>query len=142
LPPFMDGFLVVAGIWLLSGTIWGWLSGWNALAGRYPDRREPPLAEVRGQSGYVGNVGIRGMLSITACASGLRVSVWRFFCPWARPFFVPWDVIHAGFRKASPFDLLDKVTLRFPAGKLTLMMPTWVRLSKGVAQMEGLLRDQ
>lgn len=81
-------------LWLAVTSILGVMSGWFGLAERFPDRREPTLAKIGGLSGMMGiGVSMRGILTLTACQSGLRVSIWRIFGPFSRPFLVPWREI-------------------------------------------------
>ncbi len=80
------------GMWLAITTFLGLLSGWFSLASKYPDRNEQPILRMRHQSGTMGLVvGMNGVLSLSACPSGLRVGIFRIFGPFSRDFFVPWQ---------------------------------------------------
>ncbi|HEY2048533.1 MAG TPA: hypothetical protein VGH03_04275 [Caulobacteraceae bacterium] len=83
------------GMWLLVSTLIGAKSGWYELARRYPDRPEPALAKLGFQSGVMGptGIGINGILTVSACRSGLRVEIWQVFGPFSKPFLVPWNEI-------------------------------------------------
>ena len=86
-------FFFVA-IWLAVTTILGLLSGWFRLVAKYPDENVEPVLRVRGQSGTMGlGVGMHGILTLSVCASGLRVGMTRIFGPFCRDFFVPWEEI-------------------------------------------------
>lgn len=81
------------GLWLLVTSTLGFFSHWYALAREFPDRDETALVRLRSQSGSMGGVGMRGILNISVCASGLRIGILRIFGPFCRNFFVPWDQI-------------------------------------------------
>ena len=81
-------------LWLAVTTLLGAISGWFSLVGRYPDRNEEPLEELRWMSGWMGpGVSMSGILKFDVCPSGLRVGIFRLFGPFARDFFVPWAEI-------------------------------------------------
>ncbi len=90
--PFLF-FPIFIGIWLVATTVLSVMSGWFALMRRFPDRPEIARITLRGQSGTMGIVNFNGILTLSACAGGLRVGVWRIFAPFSTPFFVPWDQI-------------------------------------------------
>jgi hypothetical protein len=69
------------------------LSGWFGLAERYPDLNEEPVLTLRNQSGSVGSVSMRSVLSLSVCPSGLRIGIMRIFGPFSRDFLVPWNEI-------------------------------------------------
>ena len=90
------------GMWLTITTVLGYVSGWPSLEQRFPDREEQSIDRMHMQSGSIGNgslynpwgnVNYNGCLTLDVCPSGLRVSVWRIFGPFSRPFFVPWQKI-------------------------------------------------
>jgi hypothetical protein len=93
---FVVGF---AGFWLLIVAILTRQAGWPALAARYPDQSEHALKTFNGRSGSVGSVTYQGCLKLSACPSGLHVSVWRLFGPSAKPFLAPWSEIEAEVTK-------------------------------------------
>lgn len=81
-------------LWLAVTTLLSFMSGWFTLMDRYPDRIEKPLLQLSWQSGTMGwGVGLRGVLTLSACPSGLRVAIFRPFGIFARSFMVPWDEI-------------------------------------------------
>jgi hypothetical protein len=80
-------------IWLAVTIGLGSASGWYSLARRYPDRNEAALLQLNGQSGTMRGVGMRGILRIAVCPSGLRLGIMRIFGPFCRDFFVPWEQI-------------------------------------------------
>jgi hypothetical protein len=81
------------GMWLAVTIGLGSASGWYRLARRYPDRNEAALLQLTGQSGMVGLVGMRNILRVAVCPSGLRLGIMRIFGPFCRDFFVPWEEI-------------------------------------------------
>lgn len=98
-------------LWLSITTLLAVLCGWYSLMRRFPDRsEEQALLRVTGQSGSMGLVGMRGILILSACNSGLRVSMNRLFGPFNRSFFVPWEQINVT-RKRSLW--WPRVKLRF-----------------------------
>jgi hypothetical protein len=83
-------------MWLLITTYLLLVSGWFRLMLRFPDRHEPPLLQIRMTNGSIGlGIDLRGILTVSACPSGLRVGVLRLFGPFCRDFFVPWESISA-----------------------------------------------
>jgi hypothetical protein len=83
-------------LWLTATTLLLLLSGWFRLMLRFPNREEPPLLRIGMISGSMGQgIGLRGILTVSACPSGLRVGVLRLFGPFCRDFFVPWESITA-----------------------------------------------
>ncbi|GAA0471222.1 hypothetical protein GCM10009096_10210 [Parasphingorhabdus litoris] len=93
---FMAIFL---GMWLLVVTLLARISGWTKLQDRFPDRPDQSLIVMRAQSGAMGGiasakVNFSGCLRFDVCRTGLRISVWKIFGPFQRPFFVPWSQIN------------------------------------------------
>src|SRR4051794_6773901 len=84
------------GLWLFVTTVLGFLSGWFDLQRHYPKGDEPALLTLRWRSGSMGmGVSLSGILTLSACSSGLRIGIFRLFGLFQRPFFVPWDEIEA-----------------------------------------------
>ena len=130
-------FFFVA-LWLLITTLLGGLSGWSGLARRYPDRDETPRVELTGQSGAMGmGVQLRGVLTLAACPSGLRVVIWRALAPFGKPFFVPWDEIDARPKRALLVELMRLGFGTPEAGALTISARSWERLSSPAAQQRA-----
>ena len=103
----LDGVLFVgfsALMWVGGTSLLGVMSGWFALAARYPDRDEAPLRTLRGQSGSMGAppVSFGNILTLSVCRSGLRIGLLRLFGLFARPVFVPWSDIDVE-RSSRPF---------------------------------------
>jgi hypothetical protein len=90
-PVYFALFFVL--VWLAVTTILGFISGWFVLMKSYPDRSEKPLRTFARQSGYMGLVGMRSILNLSVCPSGLRLGMMRIFGVFSRDFFVPWNVI-------------------------------------------------
>jgi hypothetical protein len=132
--------LLFIGLWLSIGVFLGFLSGWYALMRRYPDRDERPLATLNRLSAAMGSglpVSMNGILSLSACPSGLRVRIWRIFGPFNRPFFVPWkDIgIETTTRVFAP-----RVRLTFGSpeiGRLSVDARNWERLHERAEEVTG-----
>jgi hypothetical protein len=86
-------------VWLMATTILALLSGWFRLMAEYPDQSIEPILLLRGQSGTMAGISMRGILILSVCSTGLRVGMMRVFGPFCRDFFVPWENI-AVTRKA------------------------------------------
>ena len=123
--------LIFVGMWLLITTILGVFSGWFELQRHYQPSDEPALVTLRRRSGSMGfGVGLNGILTLSACASGLRVGIWRIFGPFQRPFLVPWHEIEA---KQTTRFFVPRSILTFgkPAvGVLRISARTWQRLAQ------------
>jgi hypothetical protein len=84
--------LFFVALWLAASITLGWVSGWFRLAAAYPDRDEPAMLRLAGQSGTMGSwVGMHGILRVSVCPSGLRIGMLRLFGPMSRDFLMPWD---------------------------------------------------
>jgi hypothetical protein len=81
-------------LWLFVTAMLGLVSGWFALARRYPDQPEAAILTMRYQLGVMGpSVRLNGVLWFSTCSSGLRIAILRLFGPFSRDFFVPWNEI-------------------------------------------------
>lgn len=121
LPIFFPLFFVA--LWLAVTTILALLSGWFKLTAEFPDQSIEPILRLRGQSGTMGlGVGMRGILILSVCPTGLRVGMMRIFGPFCRDFFVPWESI-AVVRKTVLFRPVAKLQLGNPVVG-TLSIPT------------------
>lgn len=117
------------GLWLGVTTLLGALSGWRAIERRYPDRPEPALEQLRGQSGRMGvGVNFNRCLRLDICTSGLRVAVPRILGPFSRPFLVPWSEIAANREKVL-FGMLVRLTFGQGTGHLDLRPATCERIA-------------
>jgi hypothetical protein len=106
--------LFFVALWLTVTTILALLSGWFRLMAEYPDQSIEPILRLRGQSGAMGaGVGMRGILILSVCPTGLRVGMMRIFGPFCRDFFVPWDSI-AVARKTVLFRPVAKLQFGIP----------------------------
>lgn len=95
--------LFFIGMWLLVTTMLGTMSGWTDLQDKFEDKFDQrPLKRLRMRSGMLGsgsvwnpwgNVQYSNCLTLDACQSGLRISLWKVFGPFLRPIFVPWQQI-------------------------------------------------
>lgn len=121
--------------WLAIVTLLGLLSGWFRLAALYPDRDDEVLARFRWQSGVMGlGVNMGGILTLTACRSGLRVAISRMFGVFQRPFFVPWSDVSFEPDQAMFF---PRMKLRFgdpPVGQLKISRDLGARLASAAAE--------
>jgi len=134
---FLWGFpFLFVGMWLLVTTFLSVFSGWFDLQRRYPDPGEPSFLTLGMQSGVMGiGVNFNGVLTLSACPSGLRVSVWKVFGPFVRPFVVPWSQLRAESVDRF-FQPMAKLTL---GGEGTLMIGrrVWQRLSEAAVASNG-----
>lgn len=78
-------------LWLAVTVILGFVSGWYSLMRRFPDRLETPLRTFKNQSGSMGPVGARSLLTLSVCPGGLRIGMMRIFGPFSKDFYVPWS---------------------------------------------------
>jgi hypothetical protein len=117
-------------LWLLVTALLAGLSGWSAIEKRFPDRDEPARFQLKGQFAAMGmGVQLRGVLTFSACPSGLRVAIVRLFAPFSKPFFVPWGEIDARPKGGIFVDMI-RLGLGHPeAGSMTIAARTWQRLS-------------
>ena len=133
--PFAFPFFFV-GMWLLVGTMLGFMSGWFNLQQWYPDdNSEEPLLRLRWQSGMMGmGVRLNRVLTLSAKRSGLSISMWRIFAPFQRPLLIPWGEITAEPSKIF-FTPMVKLSFGNPAnGTLKINARSWSRLLKAVPQ--------
>ncbi len=124
-------FVSFVGLWLTVTTVLGFLSGWYRLASQYPDRPEEPLLTLKGQSGMLGIVGMRGILNLSACPSGLRVRLMRLFGPFSPALFVPWGEISVD-RKDRWFQRTAVLTFQTGGGRLSIPENAANRLASAV----------
>jgi hypothetical protein len=110
--------LFFVAVWLGVTTILALLSGWFRLMAAYPDQSIEPILRLRGQSGSMGGVSMRGILTLSVCSTGLRVGIMRAFGLFCRDFLVPWDSIA----------VVRKKTLFGPAAELQFGKPVIGRL--------------
>jgi len=118
-------------LWLAITSVLALISGWYALASRYPDRHEEPNLSLSFQSGSMNGVSMRGILMLDACPSGLRVGIWRLFGPFSRKFFVPWDQIRIE-RKNRLFWTVAKLRFGDNCGNLTVFGNVADRLARSI----------
>jgi len=116
-------------MWLMVGALLGVMTGWSGLSQAYPDTGEAALLTLRWQSGMMGaGVRINGVLTLSACPSGLRVAVSRWFFPFSRPFLAPWADIRAEAISVFFFPMA-RLTFGDPdVGKLRIYADSWRRL--------------
>jgi hypothetical protein len=117
-------------LWLGVTVLLGFLSGWYSLMRRFPDRPETPLQTFKNQSGSIGFVGARSLLTLSVCPGGLRVGMMRIFGPFSKDFFVSWNEMSV-IRKDR--FLWKAATISFdnpPVGSLTLMADLADRLAR------------
>jgi hypothetical protein len=116
--------------WLAVTLILSFLSGWFALMERYPDQAEDALTVLANQSGSLGAVSMRGILTLGICPSGLRIGIMRIFGPFCRNFFVPWTEITIT-RGDRFFWTFAKLTFGHPSiGRLTVFAHTADRMAR------------
>jgi hypothetical protein len=124
--------IVFVGLWLFVTGLLGLVSGWFALAKRYPDRPEAAILRMAYLSGYMRGVRLNGALKLSPCPSGLRVGMMRLLGPFSRDFLVPWDDIAvvrrdawlAGSQAELHFGSSGRLTIpAFIADKLAASVP-------------------
>jgi hypothetical protein len=129
-PLYFPLFFVL--LWFAVTALLGFISGWYFLMRRFPDRPEAPLRTFNNQSGSIGLVGARSLLTLSVCPGGLRVGMMRIFGPFSKDFFVPWNEMSV-IRKDRFFWKVTKISFgNPPVGSLTLMADLADRLA-GVA---------
>ena len=128
------------GLWLVVTTVLGFASGWFSLQARYTSGDEVALLTLRGRSGSMGmGVGLNGILTLRACPSGLRISIWKIFAPFQRPILVPWKDIRATPCR-SLFAPAVQLSFGLPEiGRLKIDARSWERLRD--AAVEGNVRE-
>ncbi|HEY2661637.1 MAG TPA: hypothetical protein VGI79_18095 [Caulobacteraceae bacterium] len=91
--PFVFPVFFLA-MWLGVTTVLGVMSGWFALMSAFPDNDEKTSFKLTQLSGSMGlSVHMNGILTLSVCPCGLRVSIWRLFGPFSQNFMVPWNQI-------------------------------------------------
>ncbi len=91
--------LFFAGLWFFITVLLGLLSGWYGLMSRFPDRPDGVRLRIGNLSGSMGlTVNMGGILTLSVCDGGLRVSMFRVFGPFCRDFYVPWSELSVARR--------------------------------------------
>jgi hypothetical protein len=130
-PLYFPLFFLV--MWITVTTLLGVLSGWFVLMRTYPDREEAPLQSFSWQSGSMNLVGMRSILKLSPCPSGLRLGIMRLFGPFCRDFLVPWDEISV-VRKDRFFLKIAQISFGRPAiGKLAISADVADRLARAAS---------
>ncbi|MEE4200612.1 hypothetical protein [Erythrobacter sp.] len=102
LPFAIGGMLLFAAILLVLVLIFARrIMGWSRLEELFPDRpNDPVISRYHLQSLFVAKPGrplpgpyIQGFVSLIACKSGLRISVWPGLALVFKPIFLRWDAI-------------------------------------------------
>jgi hypothetical protein len=129
LPVLIVGLLVVGG-WAMGAQ-----SGWYGLMRLYPDRDEKPIRVFQGQTGWMnGGLSFNGILTLSVCPSGLRVSLPRVFGPFSRPYFIPWGDIRV-YRLTEYFMPAARLEFGQPArGALSVRGNTANRLARAAGR--------
>jgi hypothetical protein len=127
-PLYFPLFFVL--LWFAVTVLLGFMSGWYFLMRRFPDRPETPLRTFNNQSGSIGLVGARSLLTLSVCPGGLRVGMMRIFGPFSKDFFVPWNEMSVA-RKDRFLWKVTKISFgNPPVGSLTLMADLADRLAR------------
>ena len=98
--------------WAVVLCIIGWLSGWQALASRYPGSSPFEGVRRRFQRIHLGWAGYNNCVTIGTNADGLHLSLFWLFRPGHPPIFVPWSEITARMTRKWWSTVLE---LRFAA---------------------------
>lgn len=104
-------FIVV--LFLLTGWLMPRFMGWTRLEELFPDRPEDAQIErFLFQALYIAKPGssgpgisYRGCVTLTACETGLRVSIWKLFQPFSKPVFIPWGDIEVVVMRVTGFKM-------------------------------------
>ena len=84
------------------------LGGWGTMAESYPERIKIDPQCFSAQRAILGiSVNYNGVLNICADYEGLHFSVMFMFRPGHRPFFVPWEDIHAVKKQHFLFQVVE-----------------------------------
>src|SRR4051812_20131914 len=98
--------LFFAGMWIGVSALLSRLSGWSALALRYPAAGEPEGECIVWTSAQLGGVSFRSCLNLPLAPSGLYMVPARIFRAFMPPVLVPWSDVHfEGFTKVLFFEL-------------------------------------
>lgn len=122
------------GLWLFISTALSALSGWYSLMTRYPNRNEAAMLKLRWQSGAMGmGIGMRSLLTLSVCPSGLRVGMLRLFGPFSRDFFVPWEGVFVS--RCDSWLIGNRAKIIFGStGSLTVMANVADRLARALPE--------
>jgi hypothetical protein len=127
-PLYFPIFFVL--LWFAVTVLLGFISGWYLLMRRFPDRPEAPLRTYNNQSGSIGQVSARSLLTLSVCPGGLRVGMMRIFGPFSKDFFVPWSEMSV-IRKDRFLWKVAQISFGNPrVGSLTLMADLADRLAR------------
>ena len=109
-------------VWICATSFMGLVSGWYRLAEKYPDLPgEEPLLKLSQQNGAMGGISFKGVLRLSACPSGLRVGMMRFFGPFSKNFLVPWEQISSKTEKRFLQGQMTEMRFGIPAlGRLVV----------------------
>ncbi len=131
-PVFFLIFFVL--MWLLVTTGLSVVSGWFRLMKAFPNRLEEPLAKFQLELAALGGVGMRSILRLSVCPSGMRVGILRLFGPFSRDFFVPWEAIGVT-RKKEFFQNVGVISFGQPAvGTLSLPSEELDRIARAAGR--------
>lgn len=103
-------FCLFALMWLGVTYILDKKSGWFDLVQEFPDHEDEIWKSCRFQTGSLGRVRMNGVLHLSVCASGLRLSQMWVFAPFSKSIFIPWDAIKLERRNGF---LWNSAELRF-----------------------------
>jgi hypothetical protein len=79
------------------------VSGWSAIAARFPGSLNPPGTSFDGLTGTVGIISYRNALTVHFAPEGLHVMPWKIFRIGHAPVFIPWGEIHNARTRNFPF---------------------------------------
>ena len=128
--------LFFAGMWLGITKLLLALAGWRRLEERFPDTGEAALFTTRPRFATMGSgVKFERSLTLSACRSGLRVTIGPLLGRGRKPFLVPWSEIAAGPGRGPSGRPIFKHPIRLvlgapEVGRLTLEEQTWVELQR------------
>jgi hypothetical protein len=79
------------------------ISGWSAIAARFPGSPNPTGTRFDGVTGTVGIISYRNVMTVHIAPDGLHVVPWKVFTIGHAPIFIPWGEIRNATERRFPF---------------------------------------
>jgi len=98
--------ILFVGVWLIGEFALGQMSGWAALAKRYPER-EKYAGPIIHTSGKMGSTSYNGILQLGASAFGLHLSMFPLFRLGHPPFAIPWSDVEISREQSFLSDVVQ-----------------------------------
>lgn len=105
--------LMFVGFWLIICFLLPKITKWERLEELFPDRPgDRHIERYRFQALYIAKPGssgaglsYRGCVTLDACETGLRVSIWKVILPFSKPILIPWGEIETSVVKVTGFKM-------------------------------------